>query len=233
MSLAVTRRIRDRKFIKYEPEKHFIRAYALSKNNDNIWDLFPPVKGYRPFNTKTKRSYTIRQKRQHSDWAKLILQRDNKKCMNCGSESKLEAHHIWPQSAFIQLRYTLKNGITLCRDCHNIAYHAPEITPGQFLELTNETKEINANIEADNFWDYYTAGLEKGRVLAYRLLTPDQLFISEEEKEWFISWSSLNSFVERSEDSANNAPIIDYKYKICEEIKLDIKKYNKTLERNI
>ncbi len=41
---------------------------------------------------------------------------------------------------------------------------------------------MNANIEADNFWDYYTAGLEKGRVLAYRLLTPDQLFISEEEK---------------------------------------------------
>ena len=26
--------------------------------------------------------------------------------------------------------------------------------------------------------------------------------------------------------------LIDYKYKICEEIKLDIKKYNKTLERN-
>ena len=71
--------IRDRKFIKYEPEKHFIRAYALSKNNDNIWDLFPPVKGYHPFNTKRKRSYTVSQKRQHSDWAKLILQRDNKK----------------------------------------------------------------------------------------------------------------------------------------------------------
>ncbi len=37
--------------------------YALSKNNDNIWDLFPPVKGYASLNTKTKRSYTTTPKK--------------------------------------------------------------------------------------------------------------------------------------------------------------------------
>ena len=228
MSLAITRKIKDRKFIKYEPEKHFIRAYALSRNNNNIWDLFPPIKGYRPFNAKTKRSYAISQKRQHADWAKLVVQRDNRRCMNCGSESKLEAHHIWPQGTYTQLRYTLKNGITLCKDCHLVAYHAPEITPGQFLELTNESEEINAHIEADNFWEEYTAGLEKGRVLAYQLLTPDQMFLSKEEKEWFISWASINQFLEYSEDSANGAPITDGKYKISEEIKLEIQKYGES-----
>jgi len=232
MSLAVTRKIRDRKFIKYEPEKHFIRAYAMSKDNSNIWDLFPPIKGYRPFNAKTKHSYTISQQRQHTDWAKLVVQRDNRKCMSCGSELKLEAHHIWPQGAYIQLRYTLKNGITLCKDCHLVAYHAPEITPGQFLELTNESEEINAHIEADNFWEYYTAGLAKGRVLAYQLLTPGQMLLSEEEKEWFISWASMNRFVERSEDSANSAPITDGKYKISEEIKLEIQKYGEEKSRS-
>jgi len=223
MWLAQKRRVRDRNFIQYEPEKHFIRAYAVSASNACAWDLFPPVKGYRPFNAKAKRSYNVSPKRQHSDWSKLVIERDRFKCRQCGKESYLEAHHIWPQGAFPQLRYILKNGITLCHSCHEIAFHSTEITPGQFLELSKETQQINANIEASNFWEYYTAGLEKGRVLAYQLLTAKEMLMDNDEKEWFISWAALNDFLGRTEKVAREAPIKDDHYKVAEEMKLIIR----------
>ena len=142
MHRAEKRRIRDRKFIAYLPEQHFARAFSLSSNTSTTWDLFPPPKDYRPYNANSKKTYTVSSKRQHSDWSMLVLERDSYKCQKCGNTERLEAHHIWPQGAYANLRYLLRNGTTLCRPCHDIAYHAPQITPGQFLELTSETKLI-------------------------------------------------------------------------------------------
>lgn len=228
MWLAEKRRIRDRRFVQYEPKKHFVRAYAMSASIACTWDLFPPVKGFRPFNAKVKRSYNVSPKRQHSDWSKMVIQRDDRYCQNCGVETSLEAHHIWPQSWYPQLRYILKNGITLCRPCHEVAFHATEITPGQFLALTNETKEINSNIEASNFWEHYTAGLQKGRILAYQLMPPDEMLLNNDEKEHFISWAALNDFIGRTEIVAREAPIKDDLYKISSEMQFAIEAYKNT-----
>jgi len=222
---AEKRRIRDRSFIQYDARNHFARAYAVSASDACTWDLFPPVKGYRPYNAKATRSYNVSPRRQHSDWSKLVIQRDGYKCKTCGEEKNLEAHHIWPQGWYPQLRYILKNGITLCCKCHEVAFYSTEITPGQFIELTNETKEINANIEASDFWDYYTAGLEKGRVLAYKLLTPEEMLLNNDEMEWFITWAALNNFLGRTERVVREAPIKDDFYKISEEMKLSILSY--------
>lgn len=225
MWIAQKRRMRDRVFIPYEPEKHFVRAYAVSASCESSWDLFSPVKGYHPYNSKSKNSYTVSLKRQHDDWSKLVIQRDDKKCTNCGEVGHLEAHHIWPQGGYPQLRYILQNGITLCRPCHDIAFHATEITPNQFLELTKDVKEINSNIEAVNFWEYYTAGLEKGRVYAYGLATPDEIRLTTSEKDWFVMWASLNDFLGRTALVAKNAPIKDNHYKIDDEVIKDILNY--------
>ncbi len=222
MWLAQKRRIRDRNFIPYIPEKHFVRAYAISASVACSWDLFPPVKGYRPYNTKAKRSYNVSPERQHSDWSKLIIERGGHECKKCGVNERLEAHHIWPQGWYPHLRYILKNGITLCRPCHEVAFHSTEITPGQFLELTNETNQINANIEAENFWEYYASGLEKGRILAYKLLPENEMQMTREQKEWFVQWAALNDFFGRSEKVSSQAPIKDYNYKISEEMRKDI-----------
>lgn len=46
MRRNIKRRIRDRNFLEYDHEKHFIRAYAVSNSKALSWDLFPPVKGY-------------------------------------------------------------------------------------------------------------------------------------------------------------------------------------------
>lgn len=227
MWLAQNRRIKDRQFIPYEPQKHLVRAYAVCASDANTWDLFKPTNGYHPYNARNKKSYTVSPKRQHSDWSKIVIQRDGKKCTNCGEVGHLEAHHIWPQGWYPQLRYILQNGITLCRPCHDIAFHATEITPNQFLELTKDVKEINLNIEAVNFWEYYTAGLEKGRVYAHGLAMPDEMSLTNSEKEWFVMMASLNDFLGRTALVTKDAPIRDNHYKICDEVIKDILTYQK------
>lgn len=61
----------------------------------------------RPFNPNT-----------YKGWRKLVLQRDNHKCIQCGSEEKLECDHILNFRDYPDLRYEVSNGRTLCRYCH-------------------------------------------------------------------------------------------------------------------
>ncbi len=39
-------------------------------------------------------------------------------CVLCGKISRLEAHHIEPYMESEELRYEIKNGVTLCKSCH-------------------------------------------------------------------------------------------------------------------
>lgn len=226
MYCAEKRRVKDRQFIPYRPDVHFIRAYALSASASTAWDLFPPPKGYRPFNANSGKTYTVSLQRQHADWSNLVIARDQNRCQQCGAIGNLEAHHIWPQGGYENLRYLLRNGISLCRPCHESAYHAPEITPGQFFELASEVSLINANIESDRFWSYYTAGAQKGRVLAYGLLTAVEMSMTEEEMGWFLSMAKLNNFVSRSKESASGAPITDHKFRIAPEVERAIDEFS-------
>lgn len=81
------------------------------------------------------------------NWFGRVLQRDNCKCIWCGALDKLDAHHIEPVVKIIKiiteglsfssddekLKFVinhsdiqdqdLKNGITLCRDCHKKAHN--------------------------------------------------------------------------------------------------------------
>jgi len=53
--------------------------------------------------------------------AKSILKRDKYKCQECGighTKNKLVVHHIKPWSAYPELRFRVKNLITLCEICH-------------------------------------------------------------------------------------------------------------------
>ena len=51
------------------------------------------------------------------DWSLQIRGRD-KKCMSCGSEENLHAHHIISKYYRPHLAYNLNNGVTLCKQCH-------------------------------------------------------------------------------------------------------------------
>jgi len=56
------------------------------------------------------------------EWRKNILARDQK-CVICGGEKHLEAHHIFGYKDYPELRDNVDNGITLCQFCHG-NYHS-------------------------------------------------------------------------------------------------------------
>ena len=55
-------------------------------------------------------------------WARKVKARDGYVCQRCGSTEDLEAHHKVPYAGNLSLRYDVDNGITLCRNCHNMEH---------------------------------------------------------------------------------------------------------------
>lgn len=54
-------------------------------------------------------------------WAKEVKQRDNYTCQLCGSKGgELHSHHIRSWDVYVDDRYDINNGITLCQDHHHM-----------------------------------------------------------------------------------------------------------------
>ena len=55
---------------------------------------------------------------RYREWRTNVFERDNFRCVKCGTRKDLQAHHIktWKRSK--ELRYDITNGVTLCRKCH-------------------------------------------------------------------------------------------------------------------
>lgn len=76
-----------------------------------------------------KGGLTSQSKRLHNSlefkiWRKAVFERDNYTCRMCGIKSgngksvKLHPHHIWEFAKFPKLRFDLRNGLTVCVECH-------------------------------------------------------------------------------------------------------------------
>jgi 5-methylcytosine-specific restriction endonuclease McrA len=76
--------------------------------------------GSEHYNWKKDRSLVKgRNHYEMKDWRKAVFQRDNYTCKKCGKRGgKLNADHIKSYALFPDLRWSLKNGRTLCVDCH-------------------------------------------------------------------------------------------------------------------
>ena len=65
-------------------------------------------------------------------WRTAVFERDNYTCQKCGTRGHyLNAHHLKEQSIYKELKYTLENGITFCRPCHQ-AWHKEKGILNQF-----------------------------------------------------------------------------------------------------
>ena len=57
--------------------------------------------------------------KKYKNWRTKVFVRDGFTCMECGLVGgKLEAHHKKPFALYPKLRFIVKNGITLCKPCH-------------------------------------------------------------------------------------------------------------------
>lgn len=69
--------------------------------------------------SKTQVRSTVKSKRGYRDmaWAAMVKHRDGK-CVKCGRDHDLHAHHIKSVKSHPDLRYNTDNGVTLCGVCH-------------------------------------------------------------------------------------------------------------------
>lgn len=71
---------------------------------------------------------TIRRGLKYRLWRESVFERDDYACQICGIRSGngkavyLEAHHIFSFSNYLQLRFAINNGTTLCKQCHKNVY---------------------------------------------------------------------------------------------------------------
>jgi 5-methylcytosine-specific restriction endonuclease McrA len=71
-------------------------------------------------NSATSKNQLIRNSIKYKNWRDKVFERDNYTCQMCGKRGgKLQAHHKFPFSKFPMLRFEVRNGITLCEECHN------------------------------------------------------------------------------------------------------------------
>lgn len=60
----------------------------------------------------------LRGTKEYREFRLKILERDNNKCVKCGSTQKLQIHHIKPANKFPELLMEESNVQTLCAKCH-------------------------------------------------------------------------------------------------------------------
>lgn len=90
----------------------------------------------------------IRKSKEYLDWRTAVFERDDYRCRCCGDRSApgnpvtLHAHHLENFAHNEDLRFIVDNGITLCKNCHDIRiegsfhnlYGIHENTTAQFQE---------------------------------------------------------------------------------------------------
>ncbi len=122
LSKVTISKIREARLIQKDPrlgKKHTLETrlkIGISRKGKNTGENHP--------NWIKDRSKLVKQEERrgtrYKEWSLSVKNRDGWKCkiFNGDCVEKIVAHHILPWSKFQELRYKIKNGITLCRFHH-------------------------------------------------------------------------------------------------------------------
>lgn len=66
----------------------------------------------------TPKLKAIRTSKDYLLWRKIVFERDNYTCQECGLQNNLQAHHLEHLSKNLSRAFDITNGLTLCIDCH-------------------------------------------------------------------------------------------------------------------
>lgn len=86
-------------------------------NREHIGGYPKPGKRRKARKRRIKPVATRRKNDTDKIWAAVIKARAGNKCERCGKTDNLNAHHLNHKKGY-RLRYSLRNGICLCADCH-------------------------------------------------------------------------------------------------------------------
>jgi len=88
---------------------------------------------------KLKLVDTGREGEKYNTWRRAILSREGYKCVLCESTVRIEAHHIIQWVDDERLRFNVRNGVSICFDCHDENHnHNKEKFP---VKITNLLKQ--------------------------------------------------------------------------------------------
>ena len=90
-----------------------------------------------------KKSNSVYSHPLYKKWRKRVFKRDGFKCILCGRNDYIEAHHIFPKSMFPELMLVLSNGVTLCGPANDKKSCHGKIT-GREMDFANSLRSFTS-----------------------------------------------------------------------------------------
>ena len=92
------------------------RKQSDARRDRYLGDANPNWRGGRPKVDPERNRY------RSKAWVLAVKTRDGFRCVECGSQGPLHAHHVKRWRDYPDLRYEVSNGLTLCVPCQELAH---------------------------------------------------------------------------------------------------------------